>query len=128
MALIVVALAWPTYFANDLLAPVDRVFAATIQGGVEDPSILRNMALAAIPGALIQFIGGPARQMGILLATGFLINMPWAGWAVLAGLLLRVVITRRFGAEAETPLNITAAGIIAGDALYSFFSSILSVG
>jgi len=54
--------------------------------------------------------------------------MPWAGWAVLAGLLLRVVITRRFGAEAETPLNITAAGIIAGDALYSFFSSILSVG
>lgn len=128
VALIVVALAWPTYFANDLLAPVDRVFAATIQGGVEDPSILRNMALAAIPGALIQFIGGPARQMGILLATGFLINMPWAGWAVLAGLLLRVVITRRFGAEAETPLNITAAGIIAGDALYSFFSSILSVG
>jgi len=32
VALIVVALAWPTYFANDLLAPVDRVFAATIQG------------------------------------------------------------------------------------------------
>lgn len=127
IAAAIVALVWPNYFDKDLIPPVDRVFAATIQAGVEDPTIMTKLLLAAIPGALIQFLGGPSRQMGILLATGLLINMPLAGWAVLVGILLRVVITRRYGSEAETPMSITAAGIIAGDALYSFFSSILKV-
>lgn len=127
IAAAIVALVWPNYFEQDLLPPVDRVFAATIQAGVEDQSILRNLVLAAIPGALIQFLGGPSRQMGILFATGLLINMPLAGWAVLAGILVRLAISRRFGADAETPMSITAAGIIAGDALYSFFSSIVKI-
>lgn len=127
IAAAIVALVWPNYFEQDLLPPVDRVFAATIQAGVEDQSILRNLVLAAIPGALIQFLGGPSRQMGILFATGLLINMPLAGWAVLAGILVRLAISRRYGADAETPMSITAAGIIAGDALYSFFSSIVKI-
>lgn len=127
IAAAIVALVWPNYFEQDLLPPVDRVFAATIQAGVEDQSILRNLVLAAIPGALIQFVGGPARQMGILFATGLLINMPLAGWAVLAGILVRLAISRRYGSDAETPMSITAAGIIAGDALYSFFSSIVKI-
>ncbi len=33
-------------------------------------------------GALLQFIGGSKRQIGVLFATGLLISFPAAGWAV----------------------------------------------
>jgi uncharacterized oligopeptide transporter (OPT) family protein len=125
---VMVALFHGIYFAQDLFPPVDRVYVAAIQAGV-DASVLQNILLWAIPGALIQAIGGSGRQMGILLATGLLIVNPLAGWAVLVGLLIRVLILRFYpkradGEGAETPMTIMAAGIIAGDALYGFFSSV----
>ncbi|HEY8348060.1 MAG TPA: OPT/YSL family transporter [Symbiobacteriaceae bacterium] len=125
VALIMVAISWRAYFSQDLFPPVDRVFVATIKAGLEDPSIAMRIFLWAIPGAAIQFIGGPARQLGILLATGLLILNPNAGWAVLAGLLIRFLVSRKYGEKANSPMEILAAGFIAGDALYGFFNSVL---
>ena len=87
--------------------------------------IITNLLIWAIPGAIIQFIGGSKRQMGILLATGLLINNPLAGWAVLAGILIRLGY-RHFAKDrerAETDMTVMAAGFIAGDALWSFGNS-----
>jgi hypothetical protein len=46
---------------------------------------------------LQQLIGGPSRRMGILLATGLLLGGPLAGWAVLAGIVLRILWERLAG-------------------------------
>lgn len=62
--------------------------------------------------------------MGILLATGLLISSPIAGWAVIIGVLIRITILKVRGPEAEKTMYTTAAGFIAGDAIYSFFTSI----
>lgn len=124
VAWVIVTLFHDIYFSQNLFAPVDRVYAATIKAGV-DPAILTNMFIWAIPGALVQLIGGPDRQMGILLATGLLIVNPLAGWAVLVGILIRIVAQRMYGQRAETPLTIFGAGCIAGDALWGFGSSVV---
>ncbi|HEX9017394.1 MAG TPA: OPT/YSL family transporter [Chloroflexota bacterium] len=123
VAWVIVTVFHDMYFSQNLFPPVDRVYAATIKAGV-DPAILTNLLIWAIPGALIQLIGGPDRQMGILLATGLLIVNPLAGWAVLAGILIRIVAGRMYGAKSETPLTIFGAGCIAGDALWGFGSSV----
>ena len=78
----------------------------------------------AVPGALVQLIGGPKRQIGIMFATGLLILNPLAGWAVIAGITLRFIILRVRGEQSQNTMYTLAAGFIAGDALYSFFSSI----
>jgi uncharacterized oligopeptide transporter (OPT) family protein len=101
---------------------VDRVFVATIKAGI-DASVVQNLLLWAIPGAIIQFIGGSSRQMGIMLATGLLILNPSAGYAVLAGIAARIILKKVKGPEVETPMTIMAAGFIAGDAIYSFADS-----
>lgn len=124
VAWVMVLLFKDLYFSQNLFPPVDRVYATTIKAGV-DPTIIRNLIIWAIPGAIVQAIGGPDRQMGILLATGLLIVNPLAGWAVLAGILIRVIALRIYGQASETPLTIFGAGSIAGDALYGFFSSVL---
>lgn len=113
------------YFAQDLVPPVARVYAKTIQAGAQ-PGIAHSLLLWAIPGAIIQLIGGPKRQLGVLLATGLLINSVMAGYAVVLGIVLRILIIRIWGEKGRTPMEILAAGFIAGDALYSFFNSIFS--
>ena len=125
IAWVMVMLFKDVYFSQDLFPPVDRVFAATIKAGVSDPTIVQNLLIWAIPGAIVQAVGGPDRQMGILLATGLLILNPIAGWAVLAGIVIRIVALRMYGKESETPLTIFGAGCIAGDAIYGFFSAVL---
>jgi uncharacterized oligopeptide transporter (OPT) family protein len=123
VGLVVVALVWRTYFSQDRIPPVDVVFADTIEAGTAAGlSAVGLLLLWAIPGALIQWLGGPSRQMGILFATGLLITFPEAGWAVLLGILIRLAILRFYGERAETPMTIAAAGIIAGDAIYGFSS------
>ncbi|OLN31984.1 OPT/YSL family transporter [Desulfosporosinus metallidurans] len=126
VAIIVVFFSHKGYFAANLVPPVDRVYVATIKAGAS-AEVARNLLLWAIPGAILQFVGGPNRQMGILLATGLLIINPKAGWAVLAGIAIRAIVLKVKGKEAETPMSIMAAGFIAGDALYSFFSSVFTM-
>lgn len=80
------------------------------------------------PGAILQLIGGPTRQLGVLFATGLLILTPYAGFAVLTGIAIRLIWLKAKGKEAETPMSIMAAGFIAGDALFSFFNSVFKLG
>ncbi len=116
---IVVLIAYPGFFAQNLVAPVDRVYVATIKAGASS-DVAWSLALWAIPGAIIQFLGGPRRQLGVLLSTGLLIPFPLAGWAVLLGIACRAVWERFANAEG---MEVFGAGVIAGDALFAFFTS-----
>lgn len=127
VASIVVLLTYENYFSQGLIPPVNHVYAATIESGVSG-DIAAQLFLWAIPGALLQLLGGSKRQMGILFSTGLLLVNPIAGWALLAGILIRFLVLNRKGKEAELPMTILAAGFIAGDALFSFFNSIFKVG
>ncbi|MFD1385976.1 OPT/YSL family transporter [Oceanobacillus oncorhynchi subsp. oncorhynchi] len=123
----VVFLSYQSYFDNGLVAPVNYVYAATIESGVST-DIAKHLIIWAIPGALIQFIGGPKRQMGVLLSTGLLLVNPIAGWAVLAGIAIRLIINKWNNNQDHPLMIIMAAGFIAGDAIYSFFSSVFKLG
>lgn len=117
----VVAASYHGYFERDLVAPVDRVYVATIRAGLSQ-GVVHSMLWWVLPGAVVQFLGGAKRQVGILFATGLLINTPLAGWAVLAGLAGRAVWTRWKGKAGQNVMEVFAAGVIAGDALSGFFS------
>ncbi len=123
VALITVMFTYKGFFASGLVPPVDAVYVKTIEAGAS-AEVAKQLLLWAIPGAILQFIGGPSRQLGVLFATGLLILNPGAGWAVLVGILIRVIVLKLKGKEAESSMSILAAGFIAGDAIYSFFSSI----
>jgi len=127
IAVPVVGFIFKDYFAQGLIPPVAKVYVAAINAGVST-DIAKSLLLWAIPGALIQWIGGPGRQMGVLLATGLLINNPLAGWAVLIGIAIRSLTLRIGGEAARNKMEVLAAGLIAGDALFSFFSSVLPSG
>ncbi|WP_435846267.1 OPT/YSL family transporter [Streptomyces diacarni] len=117
VALAVVAVLWQSYFRQGLIPPVAKVYADTVRQGLSDGEALRTMLLWAIPGALIQLLGGTRRQMGVMLATGLLILTPHACVLVLAGLAVRVVYRRLRGDQADSELNLVGAGLIAGSSL-----------
>ncbi|KRE14616.1 hypothetical protein ASE66_14765 [Bosea sp. Root483D1] len=119
----VVLVSYQSFFDQNLVAPVNKVYAATIKAGVA-PGVAWQLFLWAIPGAILQFVGGPKRQIGVLFATGLLIAFPMAGWAVLAGILCRLVWEKLRGTNGEGDMEVFAAGVIAGDAIFSFFDSV----
>lgn len=119
VAIGMVALVWPTLFADGRVPPTSRVYADTIQAGLSDPSVLVNLLIWAIPGAIVQLVGGAERQMGVLLATGLLVATPNAGWLVLGALLVRVLWRRWRGEEGERETALVGAGLIAGDSINS---------
>ncbi|MEX3978285.1 OPT/YSL family transporter [Paraburkholderia sp. EG287A] len=123
VAIPVVLLAHHAFFSNNQIPPVAKVYVSTIQAGVA-PGILHSLLMWAVLGAVLQFAGGPKRQLGVLFATGLLIASPLAGWAVLAGIAIRLVIGRRNPA-ARNGMEVFAAGVIAADALYSFIGSVI---
>lgn len=116
---VVVLIAYPGFFAQNLVAPVDRVYVATIKAGAST-DVAWSLAIWAVPGAIVQFLGGPKRQLGVLLATGLLIPFPLAGWAVLIGIVCRMLWEKFAKAEG---MEVFGAGVIAGDALFAFFTS-----
>ncbi len=124
LAIPVVFLAYRGYFAQGLVPPVAKVYVSTIRAGV-DPQVAKSLALWIIPGALVQWLGGPRRQLGVMIATGLLIANPLAGWAVLAGILLRVILLRVGPATMRGYTEVFAAGVIAGDAVFGFFNSVV---
>ncbi|MGW1407057.1 OPT/YSL family transporter [Streptomyces sp. NPDC002403] len=117
VALVVVAVAWRSYFGQGLIPPVAKVYADTIKSGLSDPDAVRTMLLWAIPGAAIQLLGGTRRQMGVMLATGLLILTPQACWLVLGALVVRVGYRKLRGPAADEELNLVGAGLIAGSSL-----------
>ena len=117
IGIVVVLLTMNLYFESDLLPPVSRVFAATVSAGA-DTSLLKTLLIWAIPGFILQLIFGPSRMVGVLFATGLLINNPIYGIGVLAAVIVRLI----FGTEF---MEIRDAGLIAGDGLYGFFSALI---
>jgi uncharacterized oligopeptide transporter (OPT) family protein len=127
VAIIIVAAVHKFYFAQDLFPPVDRVYVATIEAGAS-MAVAKSLLIWAIPGAIVQFLGGPSRQLGVLFATGLLINYPIAGITVIVGLTIRYVIIKKYKEEGQSALYVLGAGAIAGAAIYSFFTSTLKLG
>src|SRR5438309_9909157 len=107
IAIPTVYFAHPGYFAHDLVPPVDRVYIATIKAGAT-AAVAKALLIWAIPGAVLQLLGGPRRQLGILFATGLLIPNLLAGWAVLVGIAIRVALLKWKGAEASGPMEVLA--------------------
>lgn len=121
MAVLIVSLCHQMFFSRDMVAPIDEAYVAAIKTGVS-ADVAIKVAIWAVPGAMLQIIGGARHQVGVLFATGLLIVNAAAGWLVLCGLLCRVVIGRRRGPEARRGIEVFAGGVIAGDALFGFFS------
>ncbi len=125
IAAIVVLLSYRGYFAANLVAPVAKVYVATIKAGAA-PGVARQLALWAVPGVLLQALGGPKRQLGVLFATGMLLVAPAAGWAVLVGVAVRLAYRQVRGPAATTEMEVFAGGVIAGDALTGFATGVLA--
>jgi uncharacterized oligopeptide transporter (OPT) family protein len=120
-AIIVVAVSHRVYFSAHQFAPINAAYVAAIKAGISADAA-KNLALWAIPGALLQLIGGAKRQLGVLFATGLLISSPAAGWMVAAGVVFRIVVSRLAGTRLREQIEVFAGGVIAGDALLNFFS------
>lgn len=116
IGVLVVIFTMNIYFEADLMPPVSRVFATTVSAGA-DAELIKTLLMWAVPGAIIQLVFGPKRMVGVLFATGLLINNPIYGIGVLAAVVIRLI----FGTEF---MEIRDAGLIAGDGLYGFFSAL----
>jgi hypothetical protein len=73
--------------------------------------VLKWLLIWAVPGAIVQFIGGPDRQIGILFATGLLIMNPKAGWTALVALAIRLMILKIYGKK-DTEYHVRPSGWI----------------
>ncbi|MDM0046185.1 OPT/YSL family transporter [Variovorax dokdonensis] len=121
VAIVVVLATYHIFFANKMTAPINAAYVAAIKAGISMETA-HSLALWAIPGALLQLLGGSRQQLGVLFATGLLINFPAAGWMVAVGIACRLVVQRIGGPAVRERMEVFAGGVIAGDALYSFFS------
>jgi len=125
VAIIVVSLTYKLFFDNQQTAPINAAYVAAINAGISAQTAW-NLLLWAIPGAVLQLLGGSRQQLGVLFATGLLIPSPMAGWMVAGGLLVRVIAGRTLKGDAASMREVFAGGVIAGDTLYGFFSGLVS--
>lgn len=121
-AIVVVLFSYKTFFSQGMTAPIDAAYVAAINAGMSTGTAV-NLLIWAIPGAILQFLGGSSRQLGILFATGLLIGSPSAGWMVASGVIFRLIFLRIAGQDMRDRIEVFAGGVIAGDTLYSFFSN-----
>ncbi len=124
VAFVMVAVFAGRYFNQGLFVAVSNTFVTTIEAGAS-PEIAKWLLIWAIPGALIQLLGGK-HQLGILFATGLLVGNIINGLTIILGLVIRFIAVRR-NKENEQILNILGAGALAGAAIYSFFSATLGL-
>lgn len=122
VAIVAVFVFYKAYFMEGRIPPVATVYKSTIEAGV-DAAVLRYILIFACLGGVIQLISGLKRQIGIMFAAGLLITNPIAGVAGLIFLAVRFGIEKIFGEEGTKNLNVLSAGLIAGSALFSFFTN-----
>jgi uncharacterized oligopeptide transporter (OPT) family protein len=120
IAVIITGALMNLHFKLDMIPPVSKVFAATIKAGLQ-PEILRQLLIAGVFGAILQAAGGAKRALGILFATGLLINNPIYGIGLLVALLIRRPLEKKYKGE----LEIWGGGMVAGDGLYGFVDAIV---
>jgi len=125
VAIIVVSLSYKLFFSNGQTAPINAAYVAAIKAGISGQTAW-NLLLWALPGALLQLVGGSRRQLGVLFATGLLIPSPMVGWMVVGGLLVRVMAGCIIKGDVASMREVFAGGVIAGDTLYGFFSGLIS--
>ena len=118
IGILVVLLFSKALMSQDVIPPISKVFATTITAG-SDPAILKEMLIWTIPGAIIQFISGK-KMVGVLFATGLLLNNPIYG----IGVMIAVVIRLIFGTEF---MEVRDAGLIAADGLFGFAVNLIKV-
>lgn len=116
IGILVVMLFGTMFMKEGIIPPISKVFATAATAGA-DMAILKELAIWAVPGAIIQIIFGN-KMVGVLFATGLLLNNPVYGVAVLISVVVRLI----FGTEF---MEVRDAGFIAGDGLFGFFSSIV---
>jgi len=101
---------------GDVIPPMSIFYADTVAKAV-DPALIRQLALWAVPGAVLQAAFGN-KSIGLMLATGLLINNPVFGIAVLAAIAVRLKIGTKY-------MEVRGPGLIAGDGLFGFGANIL---
>lgn len=120
IAFIMVAIFARGYFDQGMYAPINAVYQSTIEAG-STLEVMKWLAIWAIPGAIIQLIGGE-HQVGILFATGLLIGWTEAGITLIIAIIIRIIVVRK-NPENDSLLAILGAGSMVGCALHDFFYS-----
>lgn len=117
IGVVMVVITMNIFFKSGLIPPISKVFATTVSASA-DASLIKTLLIWSVPGAIIQFIGGPSKMVGVLFATGLLINSPIYGIGVLLAVVVRLIFGTKF-------MEIRDAGLIAGDGLYGFFNALI---
>jgi len=112
-----VALVFGAYWKAGLVPPMGRVIATTVNLAAT-PALPLQLAIGGLIGAVAQVAGGPRRAIGILLATGLLLQNPVYGYALVAALVFRAWI-------GMSRMTVRAPGLIAGDGLAGFGEAIV---
>jgi len=86
-------------------------YASTVVEAVS-PSLLRELAIWAVPGAILQIAFGN-KSVGLMLAAGLLINNPIFGIVILLSIGIRRIIGTKH-------MGVRGPGLIAGDGLFGF--------
>lgn len=82
------------FMKQDIMPPISKVFATAVSAGA-DTAILKELLVWAVPGAAIQIIFGN-KMVGVLFATGLLLNNPTYGIAVLIAVVVRMIFGTKF--------------------------------
>lgn len=109
--------AFSAYWQQGLVPPMGRALAATVSLAAT-PALASDLALGGLVGVVVQVCGGARRALGVLLATGLLLNNPIYGVALAAALAVRAV-------AGTTRMSVRAPGLIAGDGLAGFAASMV---
>lgn len=121
LGIIVVMLFANMTLGQGLIPASSTTFAATCQA-VANPELVKTLLIWAIPGAIVQFVGGK-HMLGVLFATGLVINSPMYGVGVLVTIAVRLIFRKKI----DDFMHFRDTGMIAGDGLYSFFSSLIKM-
>ena len=120
VAFVMVAIFAKGYFNQGMFAPINFVYQSTIEAG-STVEVMKWLAIWAIPGALIQLLGGN-HQAGILFATGW----TEAGVVILIAISIRAIVIHK-NPERDSIFAILGAGALVGSALRDFSTSMLGL-